>query len=86
MPALRNCVPAFVVFILIVAASIGIGVHQVLGFAVSSAVQRDDAGEQPAHAVGSAANARQRHQGVPASTVAPGGALSSTTLPSGSFR
>lgn len=41
MPALRSSVPAFVVFILIVAASIGIGVHQGVGFAVSSVVQRD---------------------------------------------
>jgi len=41
MPALRGSVPAFVVFILIVAASIGFGVHQAVGFAVGSAVQRD---------------------------------------------
>ncbi len=41
MPALRSSVPAFVVFILIVAASIGVGVHQAVGFAVDGAVQRD---------------------------------------------
>ncbi len=41
MLALRKSVPAFVVFFLVVAATIGIGVHQAVGFAVSNAVHRD---------------------------------------------
>ena len=41
MLAPRKSVPAFVVFFLIVAAAIGIGVHQAVGFAVSTAVHRD---------------------------------------------
>lgn len=41
MLALRKSVPAFVVFFLIVAATISIGVHQAVGFAVSNAVHRD---------------------------------------------
>ncbi|WP_337660521.1 putative bifunctional diguanylate cyclase/phosphodiesterase [Anderseniella sp. Alg231-50] len=41
MLALRKSAPAFVVFVLIVAAAIGFGVHQALGLAVDSAVQRD---------------------------------------------
>ena len=41
MPTLRKSVPAFVVFILIVAAAIGFGVHQAIGFSVGNAVQRD---------------------------------------------
>lgn len=41
MLALHKSVPAFVVFFLVVAATIGIGVHQAVGFAVSNAVHRD---------------------------------------------
>lgn len=41
MLAPRKSVPAFVVFFLVVAATIGIGVHQAVGFAVSNAVHRD---------------------------------------------
>lgn len=41
MLASRKSVPAFVVFFLVVAATIGTGVHQAVGFAVSNAVHRD---------------------------------------------
>lgn len=41
MLAPRKSVPAFVVFFLIVAATISIGVHQAMNFAVSNAVHRD---------------------------------------------
>lgn len=41
MLALRSSAPAFVVFILIIAATIGVGVQQAVGYAISSAVQRD---------------------------------------------
>lgn len=41
MLALRKSVPAFVVFVLIVAAAIGFGIHQAVSFAVGTAVHRD---------------------------------------------
>ncbi len=41
MPALRKSVPAYVAFVLIVAAAIGFGIHQAMDFAVGKAVQRD---------------------------------------------
>ncbi len=41
MPALRKSVPAYVVFVLVVAAAIGFGIHQAMDFAVGKAVQRD---------------------------------------------
>ncbi len=41
MLALRKSVPAYVVFVLVVAAAIGFGIHRAMDFAVSKAVERD---------------------------------------------